>query len=157
SLLLDDVETTELSYPDMNVALGNGNVDGAITIEPYATQAVVKGIAARLKPWSELIPYDDPASIMFSEDLVGTRAELARHFARAYVRGLRDYEQARTRGKDREAVIAIIQKHIPFLDRAMYDQIPWPAANPNGRVSVEAIAAAQDWFVEHGYVQTRVD
>src|SRR5262245_11683747 len=54
-LLLEDVETTELSYPDMNVALGNGNVDGAITIEPYATQAVVKGIAARLKPWSELI------------------------------------------------------------------------------------------------------
>jgi hypothetical protein len=39
----------------------------------------------------------------------------------------------------------------------MYDQIPWPAANPDGRVSVEAIAAAQDWFVEHGYVQTKVD
>src|SRR4051794_23656843 len=94
---------------------------------------------------------------MFSEDLIETRADLARHFAKAYVRGLRDYDQARTKGKDREAIIAIIQKHVPFLERPMYDQIPWPSNNPDGRVNVEAIAAAQEWFAEHGYVQTKVD
>jgi NitT/TauT family transport system substrate-binding protein len=156
-LSLDDVEVTEMSYPDMTVAIGNRNIDAAVTIEPYATQAVVQGFATRLKPWPELIPYDAPASIMYSETFAETRANLARGFAKAYVRGLRDYDQARTKGRDREAVIAIIQKHVPFLDRAMYDQIPWPSNNPDGRVNAEAIAAAQDWFAERGYVQTKVD
>src|SRR5581483_3590125 len=156
-LSLADVETTEMSYPDMTVALGNRNIDAAVTIEPYGTQAVVQGFAARFKPWPDLIPYDAPASIMFSEDLVEARADLARRFAVAYVRGLRDYDQARTKGKDREAVIAIMQQHVPFLERAMYDQIPWPSNNPDGRVNAEAIAAAQDWFAERGYVQTKVD
>jgi NitT/TauT family transport system substrate-binding protein len=156
-LSLADVEMTELSYPDMNVALGNRNIDGAVTIEPYGTQAVVQGFAARFKPWPDLILYDTPATIMFSESFAETRTDLARRFAKAYVRGLRDYDQARAQGKDREAVIAIIQKHVPFLERPMYDQIPWPPSNPDGRVNADAIAAAQDWFAEHGYVQTKVD
>jgi NitT/TauT family transport system substrate-binding protein len=156
-LSLDDVDTTELSYPDMNVALGNQNIDGAITIEPYATLGVLKGFAARFKVWYELIPNDTPASIMFAEDLAEARAALARRFATAYVRGLRDYDQARTKGQDREAIISIIEQHVPFLERPMYDQIPWPAVDPDGRVNGEVIAAAQDWFIEHGYVQTRVE
>jgi NitT/TauT family transport system substrate-binding protein len=141
----------------MTVALGNRNVDGAVTIEPYASQAVVQGFAARFKPWPELIVYDNPATIMFSEAFADTRADLARAFAKAYVRGLRDYDQARAKGKDREAVIGMIQKHVPFLERPMYDQIPWPTNNPDGRVNADAIAAAQDWFAERGYVQNKVD
>jgi NitT/TauT family transport system substrate-binding protein len=156
-LSLADVETLEMSYPDMTVALGNRNVDGAVTIEPYAAQAVTQGFAARFKAWPELIPYDNPATIMFSEAFAETRGDVPHRFAKAYVRGLRDYDQARTRGKDREAIIAMIQKHVPFLDRAIYDQMPWPSNNPDGRVNPETIGAAQDWFVERGYVPTRVD
>jgi NitT/TauT family transport system substrate-binding protein len=156
-LSLDDADTTELSYPDMNVALGNQNIDGAITIEPYATLGVLKGFATRFKVWYELIPNDTPASIMFSEDLAEARADVARRFAIAYVRGLRDYDQARTKGKDREAIIGIVEQYVPFLERPMYDQIPWPAVDPGGRVNGEVIAAAQDWFIQHGYVQTRVE
>jgi NitT/TauT family transport system substrate-binding protein len=88
---------------------------------------------------------------------VDGRNDVARRFAKAYVRGLRDYDQARTKGKDREEIIAIMQKHVQFLERSMYDVIPWSSSNPDGRVDVEPIAAAQDWFVERGYVQTKVD
>jgi NitT/TauT family transport system substrate-binding protein len=156
-LTLADVETTLMAYPDMTVALGNRNIDGAVTIEPHGTLAVVQGFAVRFMPWSELIPYDTPASIMFSESLAEGRNDLAKRFAKAYVRALRDYDQARTKGKDREEIIAIIQKHVPFLDRAMYDLIPWPSNNPDGRVNAETIAAAQEWFFERGYVPTKVD
>jgi NitT/TauT family transport system substrate-binding protein len=156
-LTLADVETVELSYPDMVVALSNRNLDAAVSIEPYATQPVVQGIAARFKPWSDLVPYDNCASIMVSESFAESRTDLTRRFAKAYVRGLRDYERTRTTGQDREAVIAMIQQHVPFLDRAMYDHIPWPAVNPDGRVNAEAVAAAQDWFHERGYVQNKVE
>jgi NitT/TauT family transport system substrate-binding protein len=156
-LSLADVDTTELAYPDMTVALANRNIDAAVSIEPYATQPVIQGIGGRFKSWSDLIPYDAPAAIMMSESFAETRTDLARRFAKAYVRGLREYDQTRTTGKDREEVIGMIQKHVPFLDRSMYDQIPWPTSNPDGRVNAEAVAAAQDWFHERGYVQTKVD
>jgi NitT/TauT family transport system substrate-binding protein len=141
----------------MTVALGNRNVDAAVTIEPYGAQAVAQGFAARFKAWPALIPYDNPATIMFSEAFAETRNDVGRRFAKAYVRGLRDYDQARTKGKDREEIIAIIQKHVPFLDRAIYDVMPWPSNNPDGRVNIETLGAAQDWFFERGYVQTKID
>ena len=156
-LSVADVETTELSYPDMTVALSNRNIDAAVTIEPYASQAVIQGFAGRFKVWPELVPYDAPASIMFSEGFAEARGDVARRFAKAYVRGIRDYHDARTKGKDRDDVSTIILRHVQFLERGTLDQIPWQAINPDGRVNADAVAASQDWFAEHGYVQNKVD
>ncbi|HLH22907.1 MAG TPA: ABC transporter substrate-binding protein [Chloroflexota bacterium] len=156
-LTLADVETTELSYPDMTLALGNKAVDAAVTIEPYAATAVAQGFAARFKAWPELIPNDNPAMQMYSEAFADGRNDVARRYAKAYVRGLRAYNDARTKGIDRDEVIAILIKNTPLKDRAIYDQMPWPSNSPDGRVNPETIAAAQDWFAENGYVPTKVD
>jgi NitT/TauT family transport system substrate-binding protein len=147
----------ELSYPNMTTALGNNALDAAVSIEPYAAQAVGAGIAGRWKAWSEVIPNDAVALLMFSQSFADEKNDIAKRYAKAYVRGLRDYNDARTKGKDREQVIAWLQKHTPLKDRAIYDQMPWPSNNPDGRVNAEAIAATQDWFYEHGYVQTKID
>jgi NitT/TauT family transport system substrate-binding protein len=156
-LTLADVETTEMPYPDMTVALGNRSVDAAVTIEPYAAAAVAQGFAARFKPWPELIPNDNPAMQMYSQTFADERNDAARHYARAYVRGLRAYNDARTKGTDRDEIIAILIKNTPLKERAIYDQMPWPSNNPDGRVNPETIGAAQDWFVDHGYVANKVD
>jgi NitT/TauT family transport system substrate-binding protein len=82
---------------------------------------------------------------------------VAKRYARAYVRGLRDYNLARTTGRDREEIIAILQKYTTLKDRAVYDQLPWPSSNPDGRVNGDAVAAVQDWLYDRGYVTTKVD
>jgi NitT/TauT family transport system substrate-binding protein len=156
-LTLADVESTLLPYPDMTVALGNRNIDAAVTIEPYAELAVAQGFASRFRPWPEVIPYDNPAMLMFSANFAEQRNEAARRFAKAYVRGLRAYNDARTKGIDRDEVIGYFIKHTPVKDRAFYDNMPWPSNNPDGRVNAETIGMAQDWFAEHGFVQTKVD
>ncbi len=156
-LTLADVETTEMPYPDMTVALGNRVVDAAVTIEPYGASAVAQGFAARFKPWADLIPYDNPAMQMYSQVFADDRNDVARRYAKAYVRGLRAYNDARTKGTDREEIIGYLIKNTPLKDRAIYDQMPWPSNNPDGRVNPETIGAAQDWFAEHGYVATKVD
>jgi len=48
-------------------------------------------------------------------------------------------------------------KRTEMKDRAIYDSMPWPSNNPDGRVNPEIIATAQDWLFEHGYVKTKVD
>jgi len=152
-----DVETTELSYPNMNVALANNAIDAAVSIEPYASLGTAGGYAARWKSWADVIPYDAIAVVMYSESFADDHNDAAKRYAKAYVRGLRDYNDARTKGKDRDEVIRILQKYTPLKDRAIYDQMPWPSNNPDGRVNADAIAAAQDWFFDNGYVQNTVD
>jgi NitT/TauT family transport system substrate-binding protein len=156
-LSIDDVEPVELSYPDMNVALANKTIDGAITIEPFGTQAIGRGIGARFKPWPELIPNDTVAMFLFSQDFAEKQTETARHFAKAYVRGLRDWYEASAQGKDREWVDEMIVKHTSLKDRAVVAQMPLTAVNPDGYVNREIISAAQDWFFERGYVTRKVD
>jgi ABC-type nitrate/sulfonate/bicarbonate transport system substrate-binding protein len=94
---------------------------------------------------------------MYSAGFADSRNEAARRFAKVWLRGVREYEAARTKGTDREALIAILQQHTVMKDRALYDIVPWGYINPDGRVSAEAIARAQDWFVAHGYVARKVD
>jgi NitT/TauT family transport system substrate-binding protein len=156
-LTVADVEPTLLPYPDMNVALANGNVEGAVTIDPFAALAVSQGIAVRFKPWPELVPHDQPAMLMFSEDFADNRTEAGQRFAKAYVRGLRAYDEARTKGTNREEVIGYMMKLTELKDRAIYDTMPWPSNNPDGRVNGEIIATAQDWMFDHGYVKTKID
>jgi len=156
-LSLDDVETIELSYPDLNVALGTRNVDGGTTIEPFGTAAVSGDYAVRWRSWADIVPNDAVALIMYSQAFAEEKNEVAKRYARAYVRGLRDYNQARTTGRDREEIIAILQKYTTLKDRAVYDQLPWPSSNPDGRVNGDAVAAVQDWLYDRGYVTTKVD
>ncbi|HZR99028.1 MAG TPA: ABC transporter substrate-binding protein [Chloroflexota bacterium] len=154
-LSLGDVEVAELAYPDMTLALGNGNVDAAISIEPFAVQAVSRGFAVMFRDWGSLIPNDHMAVVMYSQAFANTDAAL--RYAKAYVRGIRDYEAARTQGKDREAIIAILMQYSALKDRALYDQMHWLPLNPDGRVNGETFVAAQDWFADHGYVRTKIN
>jgi len=154
---LQDVQTTELPYPDMNLALSSGNLDITSSIEPYAALASQNGWAVRWKTWAELLPNDQVAQLMYSPGFAVGRYEVAKRFAKAWIRGVRDYEAARTVGTDREAVIAILLQQTIMKERPLYDIVPWQPLNPDGRVNGEAIAMAQDWFVAHGYVPRPVD
>lgn len=157
NLTLGDIQELELNYGDLNTALGTRNADGGITIEPFGGRAVADGYAVRWRTWAEIVPYDNPALVMYSETFADRHTEVARRYARAYIRGLREYTDARLKGTHREFVIAAFQKHTALKDRALYDVVPWPSSNPDGRVNAEAIAAVQDWLHERGYVPTKVD
>jgi NitT/TauT family transport system substrate-binding protein len=152
-----DVDITELSYPNMVAALANRNIEAGMSIEPFAAQAVLKGIATRFKTWADLVPNDSTAMVIFSQSLAEAHNDEARRFAKAYVHGVRDYEDARTTGRNRDDVIAILTRHLDLKDPAIYDQMPWPSINPNGRINMDALATSQAWFVDHGYVQKPID
>jgi NitT/TauT family transport system substrate-binding protein len=152
-----EVESFEMPYPDMITALGNRVIDAAVMIEPQASIAINNGSSVRFRAWSEVIPYDAIALVMFSQAFAEGKNEAAKRYARAYVRGLRGYHDALHKGIGREDVISYFQKHTSLKDRAVYDWMPWPSNNPDGRVPAETIAAAQDWFYENGFVQNKVD
>jgi len=156
-LTFQDVESVEIPYPEMNVALANNNLDGAVSVEPFAALAIHGGYAVRWKTWADVLPYDQVGVAFYSQAFADGRTDVGRRLAKVWVRGARDFEAARTRGVNREDVIAILQKRTVLKERALYDLVPWPSFNPDGRVNAESVAAAQDWFAANGYVPRPVD
>jgi len=156
-LTVQDVDRTEIPYQDMNIALANNILDAGVSTEPFATIGINGGYAVRWKHWSEALPNDAVAIVLFSQSFADDRTDAANRFAKAWVRGARDFYEARTKGVNREEVIAILQQYTALKERALYDTMPWAAINPNGRVNGEALAAQQDWFAAQGYLPRPVD
>lgn len=156
-LTVADVQTTPLSYQDMALALANNNLDAGAMVEPFATLAIQNGSAVRMRSWADVIPNDQVAVIYLAPAFADTRTAVAQRYAKGYLRGLRDYLDARNKGTDREGMIALLQKYTGLNDRSLYEVMPWASYSPDGQVSVVAVSAAQDWFVEHGYVTRPID
>jgi NitT/TauT family transport system substrate-binding protein len=145
-----DVEIVSMSFPDMIPALGNGSVDLALTNEPSATAGVERGAAVRLGTIADVYPNHQAAMLMFSEPLATERNDVGRRYMVAYVRGLRDYNDAFRAGKDKGAVIEILGAATGVTDPAIYDRITLPGLNPDGYVFRESLAEDQEWYLRLG-------
>lgn len=150
---LEDVRLTHMGYPDMNVALANGAIDATIQIEPFVASAVEKGIAVRISGADEVYPEQQAAAIMYSPVFIEKHPELARRFMVAYVKGLRDYNDAFFKNKNREAIIQILIKSTRVKNRKIYDSVVAVGLDPNGRLMMPSIRDDARWYYEHGYVK----
>ena len=145
-----DVEIVSMSFPDMIPALGNHSVDLALTNEPSATAGIERGAAVRLGTIADVYPNHQGAMLMFSEQLATERNDVGRRYMVAYVRGLRDYNDAFRAGKDKSAVIEILGAATGVTDPTIYDKITLPGLNPDGYVFRESLAEDQEWYLRLG-------
>jgi NitT/TauT family transport system substrate-binding protein len=151
-----DVEIVAMTFPDMIPALGNGSVDLALTNEPSATAGIERGAAVRLGTVADVYPNHQGAMLMFSEQLATERNAVGRRYMVAYVRGLRDYNDAFRAGRDKAAVIEILGAATGVTDPSIYDKITLPGLNPDGYVFKESLAEDQEWYVRLGLQRERV-
>ena len=77
----------------------------------------------------------------------------------AYVRGLRDYNDAFAKNdpRAREEVIDILAKWSSIKDRAVLEQIRYPYLDPSGAVNVDSLKQFQDVWVAAGLQQRPID
>lgn len=152
-----DVEIVSMSFPDMIPALGNGGVDLALTNEPSATAGIERGAAVRLGTIADVYPNHQGAMLMFSEQLATERNEVGRRYMVAYVRGLRDYNDAFRAGKDKSAIVEILGAATGVTDEAIYDKITLPGLNPDGYVFKDSLREDQSWYLRLGLQREPVD
>src|SRR6059058_5241281 len=89
-----DVERVFMGFPQHVVALQNKAVDAAMTTEPSATRAVQSGAAVRVMGDDQIYPNHQLAVVLYGGDFAKRRPEVARRFMRAYLKGVRDYNNA---------------------------------------------------------------
>ncbi len=156
----DDLEHVFLPFPDQVAGMRNGNIDASTMIEPFAAATVKDGTGTRFMP--DYVPYPNHqiSALMFSNNFVQKRTDIARRFMVGYLRGLRFYHDALKDGKlagpAADEVIAILQAEIKLPDPGIWKIVVPSAVQTNGRVDVPSLQYDYEVFKEVGLIQTPV-
>ena len=98
---------------------------------------------------------------MYSEKFAEEQPKLAASFMRAYLRGVRFYNDAmkdgRLAGPTAEEVIAILVESTRVKDPAVFRAITPAGNDPNGRVNAASLKHDQDFYRELGLLTGNVD
>jgi len=149
-LTIKDVEVVPLAFPDMLPAIANGAIDIALPTEPTATRILDAATGVLLTRTDTIVPGEQTAVILYSEKFAQDK-DAATRFMVAYLKGARFYADAFDK-KDpakRTEAIDIIAKATK-LDATLIARVVLPGIDPNGKVNVDSLDAAQKYFVAKG-------
>lgn len=159
-LAASDVKVAYLAYPDQLAALRNGSVDAAVSLEPFATQAVESGVAVRIAGDDELYPNQEISVIMYGGSFVKNHRDVGLRFMRAYLRAVRYYNLALAHGKlagpNADDVVKILLASLPIRDPAIFRKVTPSGDNPNGHVYLDSMRTDFAYFKAQGYIQGAV-
>ena len=155
----DDVTPVYLSFPQQIAALQNKALDGTMLIEPQATVAVNAGYGVRFMDTNEFYPYQQISVIFYSDKFATQRKDVAGRFMRAWLRGVRTYNDSIKNGKiaglGADEVVTTMAKSFnmnPGLVREMYSQ----AVHVDGAVNEAGIQKDLDFFLKQGWVTGQI-
>jgi NitT/TauT family transport system substrate-binding protein len=135
----DDVKLTYLGYTDQVAALRNGAIDASLMPEPNATLAVATGIAKFVEGDDLFYPNQEVAVLIYGHTFLKDHRDVAVKFMRAYLRGVRYYDDALKGGKlagpNANDVIAIMTAATTLKDPAVYHALTPHSVNVKGYVN----------------------
>lgn len=153
-LNMSDIKLVTLAYQDMNIAFANKSLDATVQIEPFVAVALRQGLAVRIEGNDIIYPNQQSAVIIYSPSLVEKRPAVARAFMVAYVKAMRDYNDAFEKGKGKNEIIDILAKHNAVKDKAVLDQVVPVGLHPDAALNVQSLKDDAQWFVEQGYLKS---
>jgi NitT/TauT family transport system substrate-binding protein len=160
-LKYSEVNVVDLGFPQHVPAFTNKAIDASITNEPTVSIAVKRGIAVRVAGNDIIYPGQQTAVVLYSGEFIRLQPLVARKFMRAYIKGVRDYNDAlkdgKLAGKKAEEVIAILTEYTNIKDADVYRSIIPNACNPDGRVNADSLRKDYAFFQEQGLIKGKVE
>jgi NitT/TauT family transport system substrate-binding protein len=152
-----DAHMVELTFPQHLAAYANKAIDASMTNEPTASEAVREGLAVRVAGNDEIYPNQQTAVVLYSEIFTHQRPQLALRFMRAYVKGVREYNDAlkdgRIAGPNADEVIAILTEYTFIKDPKIHREITPAAIDPDGRMSLDGLRNDLKFFKERKLIE----
>jgi NitT/TauT family transport system substrate-binding protein len=152
-----DAAMVEINFPQHIPAFANKAIDASMTNEPTATRAVQEGLAVRVAGNDEIYPGQQTAVVLYSERFARERPQAALKFMRAYLRAVRDYNDAladgRIAGPNADEVIAILTQYTFIKDPDVHRRITPPAIDPDGRLGLASLRNDLAFFKEQRLIQ----
>jgi NitT/TauT family transport system substrate-binding protein len=145
----EDTNIIPVPNPDHIAALANGAVDAAVSLEPIPTLAVQQGVAVILAEGYTLRPNMQVGLVAFSPQLFENRPAALR-FVTAYLRAVRDYNDAFSRDVNKDEIIAILATNTNLKDPAAYAQVVMAGLDPRGTLNIASLQEDFDWLKSVG-------
>jgi NitT/TauT family transport system substrate-binding protein len=146
-----------LTFPQHLAAFQNKAIDASMTNEPTATSAVTGGFAVRVAGNDEIYPEQQTAVVLFSESFGRTKPKLAVKFMRAYIRAVREYNDAlkdgRIAGPNADEIVATLTKHTFIKDPKIHRSITPAAIDPDGKMHLDGLRNDLVFFKEQKLIQ----
>lgn len=148
-----DITYIKMSYAEMNVALKTKSIDATIQLEPLLSVAEKEGFAKKVIGGAEVYPEQQSAAILFSKKFIEEQRPEAVKFMKAYLKGVRDYNNAFVRGKDRDNTIAALSKHIKIVDADLWKKMASVGLSESGSVAIDPLYKDLEWYRAKGFLQ----
>jgi NitT/TauT family transport system substrate-binding protein len=134
----DDVtHVPNMGFPEMLTAMENGAIDAAPVPEPFNTFGREKNIGVRFSA-DEFYPRQTIAVLLYGPHFIDKRADVARRYMLAYLKGVRFYNGAMKDGKfagpNADELIALLVEHTRYKDAALYRKVVPNGCDPDGHV-----------------------
>jgi NitT/TauT family transport system substrate-binding protein len=158
-LKYSDVDVVYIGFPEHLPTYKNKGIDASITNEPTMTRAIEDGVAVRIAGNDVTYPDQQTAATVFSDHFIKGRRDGAERFMRAYLRGVRMYNDAlkdgRLAGPKANDVIPILAKYTTIKDESMFRRMIPNYCNPDGEVNVASLKKDLDFFRELGLIEKK--
>jgi len=155
-LTYDDVEKIYLGFPQHVPALENGAIDAAISTEPTVTNLVKLGAAVRFIGNDAFYPNAQTAVIQFGGDFAEKRPAVAERFMKAYLRAVRDFNDALANGKlagpGADDIVAILAKYSVIKDPVTLRAMIMHGCDPDGKLNIDSLRKDLAFFNQTGDV-----
>lgn len=150
-LTIDAVDWQILPFATMTEALANRAVDGAVIIEPFFTLASQRVPLVAWQNLADYYPGQQAGGLVFSEQLVAERPDVARRWLLGLLRGIRDLNDWLRQGQPADATAAILVEYTR-LPIEVVTRVRWLPVNPDGYLNLDSIDADQRQLLAWGSI-----
>nr|WP_260858042.1 ABC transporter substrate-binding protein [Bacillus sp. FJAT-22090] len=157
-LTQDDVEFVLLGdFGSMLGAIENGSIDAALQIEPLIAQGIENGFHVRFGDATDYAPESQIALVLGSPKFMNDEQDVSLRFMAAYLKGVRDYNDAFIKGEGKEEVIDIMTKHTSLKDAALWEKVFVTGLDPDGKMFLDDIVKQYDAYKANGAISGDID
>jgi NitT/TauT family transport system substrate-binding protein len=148
-----DVDVKIFPFPQYVIAFNNKAIDAGLAIPTWTSDLAKRGFAIPFASADEIIK-PSPMTVAVTSintDWAKKNPDVAKNFFVAYIRGVRDYCQAYHHGSTRKEMIDLMVRY--GIDRRpeFFEENPWPAREPDGRINVASVMDMQEWFAKNKF------
>lgn len=158
-LAYGDADVIYIGFPEHLLAYRNKAIEASITNEPTMTLAVEEHVAVRVAGNDVTYPGQQTAVVYYSDNFIQKRRAVAERFMHAYLRGIRDYNDAlkdgRFAGPNADEVVAILTEATAVKDTGLYRRITPSAVNPDGAVNMASLRKDLEFFKEQKLIESK--
>lgn len=154
----DDVEYVHIGdFGAMLGAIDGGTVDAALNIEPLIAQGVDKGFHVRFGDTTDYAPESQIALVLGSPNFMNVEKDVSLRFMAAYLKGVRDYNDAFKKDIGKDEIIEIMMKHTAMKDSELWHKVNVTGLDPDGKMFIDDIKKQYDTYKANGAIRGEID